>query len=175
MTRQSWAPSGECSLALQLCGAAWEAASVQLCEDHRERGPSATWVTTRCLRRSRLGKTEIRAVWCLSLAPAACAGPHPLLLRLMRHLSQECIASDLLLATTQRACFHHSLSLFPIALNGLVNLAGGLALQAIFLHCNQKGKSVVRRISSDNPCLLVLWAVSELEMKTPEKQARKEI
>lgn len=55
-----------------------------------------------------------------------------------------------------------------------MNLAGGLALQAIFLHCNQKGKSVVRRISSGNLCLLVLWAVSELEMKRTEKQARKE-
>lgn len=105
MTRQSWAPSGECLLALQLCGAAWDAASVQLREDHRERGPSGPYGSPlRCLR-SWLGKTERRAVWCLSLVPAACMGPHLLLLCLVRRLNQECTASELLLATTADCLF----------------------------------------------------------------------
>ena len=38
----------------------------------------------------------------------------------------------------------------------VVTLAGGLALQTIFLHCHQKGKSVIHGIRSDDLCL-ILW------------------
>lgn len=54
-------------------------------------------------------------------------------------------------------------------------LTGGLALQAIFLHCDQKGRSVVDGIRS-NDLSFVLWGESKLEIKRLlEKQARKEI
>lgn len=64
---------------------------------------------------------------------------------------------------------------FSLSLNGLVALAGGLALQAIFLHCNQKSKSVIHRIRSHDLCL-ILWGGTRTESKEASREhARKTI
>lgn len=54
----------------------------------------------------------------------------------------------------------------------LVALAGGLALQAVFLHCNQKGECGAQNpVTQSEP---LVTGASELNVKgPPEKHARK--
>ena len=52
-----------------------------------------------------------------------------------------------------------------------MTLTGGVALQAIFLHCSQKGMSVLHRFSSGELCLLV-WGGECV--RTENKEASRE-